>query len=74
MNLLDMKKSDIKILQLLKSGDEIRYVEFHSYEDKRDRILNVESFCEIFGYTIEDLVEMECTDRVHIENKSKGQI
>lgn len=55
--LLDLGKNDIKILQVLKNNGEARFVEFRSIADKKDRILNVEKFCEIFGYTEDEIKE-----------------
>jgi len=48
-------KTEIVIRQILKSNGEIKFVEFYSPTDSRNHILNVERFCIVFGYSMEDL-------------------
>ncbi len=50
---------NIQIKQILMSGDRVSFVEFYSYSDSRNHIINAERFMESFGYSIEDLKQLQ---------------
>ena len=49
--------TEIIIKQILKNNGEPRFVEFFSPSDSRTHIMSADRFCEMFGYTLEDLEE-----------------
>ncbi len=49
---------EIQIKQILKSNGEPSFIEFYSPADSRTHIMSAEKFCEVFGYTVEDLKVM----------------
>lgn len=51
----DLNKKNIIIWQVLMSAGKPRRVEFYSHSDSRNSIINVDRFCEIFGYKLEDV-------------------
>ncbi len=55
----DLNSNDIKIKNIMKSAaGEPRFVEFYSHKESRNHIINADRFCEIFGYTMDDLKEV----------------
>ncbi len=52
-------KNDIEIRMVLKSNGDPRFVEYYSPHDSRTNIINAERFCEIFGFSMIELGEME---------------
>ena len=52
------KNEEIEIKQVLMSGGKPGYVEFYSPTDSRTHIMNAERFCDVFGYTAEELNNM----------------
>ena len=49
---------DINIKQILMNNSEPRFVEFYSHKDNRNHIMNAAKFCDVFGYSIEELILM----------------
>ncbi len=50
-----MIENNIIIKSILKSNSEIRFIEYYSEIDKKLHILNVDKFCDVFGYKKEEL-------------------
>ena len=48
-------KTEIAVRQIIEDRKEITFVEFYSVSDSRNHILSADTFCDVFGYTLNDL-------------------
>ncbi len=46
---------NIVIKQVLKNNGAVRFVEYFSNTDSRNHIISAERFCELFGFSMEEL-------------------
>ncbi len=46
---------NIKIKQILMSNGVIKFVEYWSDASSRNHIISADRFCDVFGYTVEEL-------------------
>ena len=52
-------KKDIEIRSVLMAGEVPKFVEFYSHVDSRNHIISADRFMVIFGYSMEELVEIK---------------
>ncbi len=45
----------IIIKQVLKNNGEIAYIEFCRHSDSRNHILNAKTFCDVYGWSMDEL-------------------
>jgi hypothetical protein len=45
----------VEIRMVLMNNDKPSYVEFYAHSDNRNHIIDAERFCEIFGYSMDEL-------------------
>ncbi len=62
MKINDMGKKDIVIKMVLMNGDNVSFVEFYSHADSRTHIINANRFCDTFGYSMEDLKQLQAQE------------
>lgn len=49
---------EIEIRQIIEDEVGITFIEFYSPDDSINHILGVDTFCGVFGYTLDDLVKI----------------
>lgn len=52
-------KENIQIRQVLTNGGSPAFVEYYSANDSRNHIINANRFCDVFGYTLDDLKKLQ---------------